>query len=568
MHTPHTPDPSPPLPSSISLSRSFPLLPSLPSFLPSTWPSPSLYRRLSSRLSTSPSTSLPMPLLPFPPSSHPHPPSYSSSSSSRPFPSLSPPHKPHPHPHPPPSLHIPPPLPLPTPHLPSHSLYLLTTTHQLTVLSSVSYLAFNFLRSFYHQRVHWAGWMWVADVSLFGTNVVMMGCGVRYWVAYAERARWDWEMGKGRGKDEGRVVGRGTSVADGNPRGETEEEQAELLLHATASSDSPLSPSSVDSSFSPSPSSTSSSTSETLPFSTPSTSSPPPFSSLASRSLVWSMFFLTMCHSSTFYLASLPGAAEVLNLVGTLLYLLSSLIPLTLSSINFFHLPPLTEPVEAALDELQYALDALAMTLYVVGSLLYLHLWRRAHAALTPMPRGGMGVGVGAVGRGVGGMVVGYLLDTELWANVWNVAGSVCYAVSVYYGLAIRVHAAEMERMRGGGREGMEGVVSEGVVAADDLSDLSEWQRALYGLTLNQKVLMSMGDLVYMISALLTARSEGQAAVAEEGERRRRGKGMRGKGEGGRRGAGGGLGGMGSDRPPIHDPKQSSHLPLSEVEVT
>ena len=539
-----------PLPSSISLPRSIPLLSSLPSLLPSSSSSPSLYRRLSSRLSTPPSSStIPMPLPP------PH--AHSRPSSLHPPPSS--PHKPPPPTSSPPTITPLPPLPLPTSSLPSHSLHLLLTTHHLTVLSSLSYLLFNFLRSFYHQHSHWPGWMWVADVALFATNVVMMGGGVSYWVAYVERKRWDWEVG-------GREGGRGGREGKGMDKaGEGEEgEQAGLLPHVAVGTDSPPSPSS--SSSSPSSSSSSSPSPSPSPHSPslPTSPSPPhplPLFSPFPSPLVWSIFFLSLFHSSTFYLRSLPGLAELLNLTGTLLYLLSSLIPLTLSSITFFHLSPLTEATEATLDELQYALDALAMTLYTVGSLLYMHLWH-AHA------RDGGKKGVGGAEGGWRGVVWRYVWDTALWANVWNVAGCVCYAVSVYYGLAIRVHTADMERIRGGvGLAGEGGVVSSGVLAADDLRDLSEWQRALYGLTLQQKALMSMGDLLYVACALMTQRGEALAAVAkEEGRSRRRGKGV-GRWKG-RSGGGGGSPGVESISLPLADPKSPTPpLTLTEVEV-
>ena len=57
-------------------------------------------------------------------------------------------------------------------------------------------------------------------------------------------------------------------------------------------------------------------------------------------------------------------------------------------------------------------------------------------------------------------------------------------------------------------------------VAADDLSDLSEWQRALFNLRSSEKLLTSTGDLMYMICAVMME-------IAERQDRRRRMKGRK-----------------------------------------
>ena len=145
------------------------------------------------------------------------------------------------------------------------------------------------------------------------------------------------------------------------------------------------------------------------------------------------------------------------------------------------------------------------MTLYVVGSLLYFHTYSRDSA------------------RGKGWAAL--LVDGALWANVWNVAGSVSYAVSVYYGLAIRIHTAQMEQLTWTVNEERQGgvvdtaPVNNGTVAADDLSDLSEWQRALFGLTFNQRMLMSAGDAMYFLCAVMM-----EVAARQDERKRKAGK--------------------------------------------
>ena len=53
-----------------------------------------------------------------------------------------------------------------------------------------------------------------------------------------------------------------------------------------------------------------------------------------------------------------------------------------------------------------------------------------------------------------------------------------------------------------------------------DLSDLSEWQRALFGLRSGEKLMTGTGDLMYMMCAVMME-------IAERQDRRRRMRGRR-----------------------------------------
>ena len=133
---------------------------------------------------------------------------------------------------------------------------------------------------------------------------------------------------------------------------------------------------------------------------------------------LFSAFVLTLFYSHTFYVSTLSGVTELLSLSGAFLYLLSSLFPLVLDT----HIFALEEETEATLDEVGYFIDSLAMTLYVVSSLLYLRLYYRDRAA--------------------GDALI--WLDGGFWSNVWNVGGSFCYLFAIGYGLSIRLYMSSV----------------------------------------------------------------------------------------------------------------------------
>ena len=420
-----------------------------------------------------------------------------------------------------PSLSVPPtaishypasPLPIATLRLlAAHSTYLGTISTHISMLSSFLYLVLNLLKSSYHSyrhNVHVVVW---CDVLLVGVNVMGVGCAMGYWCSYAERRRYEWEWdrrrtGKVGGLDgaagvEGEVVGASEgwkghedeeAVGDDDFDITEGEVQGLLMQHSTIADEAPFP--------------TSSAAAEAAPTRT----ALYPLSNFsAAVQHLFSAFTLTLFYSHTFYVSTLDGLTELLALSGAFLYLLSSLFPLVLDT----HALALQEETEATLDEIGYGVDSLAMTLYVVSSLLYLWLYYRDRPVRDTL----------------------VWLDGGFWSNVWNVGGSFCYLFAIMYGLSIRLYmssvlppsptASQQPSSIGVGADGgllmgLNGTMMDGTVEADDLSDLSEWQRALFGLRSGEKLMTSTGDLMYMMCALMME-------IADRQHRRRRMKGRK-----------------------------------------
>jgi len=209
---------------------------------------------------------------------------------------------------------------------------------------------------------------------------------------------------------------------------------------------------------------------------------------------------LTLCFpSDSSYVCCLDGVAESLNLCGSLFYLTSSLLPLASSSLAFFDVGELEEGFEAELDEITYALDAMAMIFFATGSLLYLIIWKRNY-------RGSLSCWFPPLHSLHSAPSL--CSDAELWSNIWNVAGSTFYCLSIFYGLSIRIHLAARESLNTNPSSQLlplqrSSLNVSGWVDADDYSDLTVWQRALYGLTAQQKMMMSLGDCMYLVCAVL-----------------------------------------------------------------
>ena len=390
------------------------------------------------------------------------------------------------------------PLPLSTLRLlAAHSTYLASMSTHMSMLASFLYLVLNLLKASYHSYRHSVHVVVWCDVLLVGVNLLGVGCAMGYWCSYAERRRYEWEWerrrtGKVMDADgvEGQVDGDGFKGQTQEDMDEddldiTEGEVQSLLMQHSPTTDEALS------------------AAESAPLPTELY----PLSNLsAALHHLFSAFTLTLFFSHTFYVSTLSGVTELLSLIGAFLYLLSSLFPLVLDT----HIFSLQEETEATLDEFGYVIDSLAMTIYVISSLLYLRLYYRD--------------------RAVGDALV--WLDGGFWSNVWNVGGSFCYLFAIGYGLSIRLYmssvlpptpASSMQPATMGlgldGGMGMNGSMVDGTVAADDLSDLSEWQRALFGLRSGEKLMTSTGDLMYMMCAVMME-------IAERQDRRRR---MRGR---------------------------------------
>ena len=386
--------------------------------------------------------------------------------------------------------------------LAAHSTYLASVSTHASMLSSFLYLVLNLLKASYHSYRHSVHVVVWCDVLLVGVNLLGVGCAMGYWCSYAERRRYLWEWDRRRtgkvleesAEVEGevgaeRLKGHAYEQVDEDDIDITEGEVQTLLMqHSSLTSNEPLLSSTAAD-----------------PVQYPSELYPLSNASAALQHLV-SAFTLTLFYSQTFYVSTIDGFTELLSLSGAFLYLLSSLFPLVLDT----HIFALQEETEASLDELGYVVDSLAMTLFVVSSLLYLRLYYRDRLA--------------------GDALV--WLDGNFWSNVWNVGGSFCYLFAIIYGLHIRLYMSSVlppteptasllpqPTTMGVGLDGsvlgFNGSAVDDTVAADDLSDLSEWQRALFGLRTGEKLMTSTGDLMYMLCAVMME-------IAERQDRRRR----------------------------------------------
>ena len=397
----------------------------------------------------------------------------------------------------------------------AHSLSLSSQTNHFYILASFSYLLFNLLRNYYHDHSHYQSLLFLSDAALFATNITMLLVAIAYWVSYAEMTRCEWETDRLR-----------KAAADSEK--EITEDEGESEVDALLQGEIIRTPSSP-----------------TLPHSTSSSYASGGTSAMsATLSHVLRSFVLTLLLSPAFYLSGLGGIAELINVSGAFLYFLSSTFPLVPSGVALLSLPPLHESTEAMLDELTYMLDGVAMLLYVAGALLYFHLWarsRRAAAGLTSTSLFSAHASSSSASASMplSRLLAELLLDGNLWAQLWNIAGSICYFFSVLYGLSIRIHTAEQEHLQwtedasfspettvsssplSSAAESASSNSTLGLIAADDLSDLTEWQRALFHLTASQRLMMSMGDLMYSICAVMTEVAERQE------ERRRRGRGKK-----------------------------------------
>ena len=367
------------------------------------------------------------------------------------------------------------------------------------MLSSFLYLVLNLLKSSYHSYRHSVHVVVWCDVLLVCVNLLGVGCAIGYWCSYAERRRYEWELEQRR---TGKVLeldaaGSVEGEADGYRKGQAEEYMDEEDIDITeAEAQSLLKQYTPASDEAPS-----------IALPTPTTAELYPFGNLSSAMQhLFSAFLLTLFFSHTFYVANIDGVTELLSLSGAFLYFVSSLFPLMLDT----HIFALQEETEASLDELGYVVDSLAMALFVVSSLLYLLLYARDRTVRDAR----------------------LWLDGGFWSNVWNVGGSLCYLFAIAYGLSIRLHmsaelppppappASMQAATMGVGLGdalglGLNSSLVDDTVAADDLSDLSEWQRALFGLRSGEKLMTSTGDLMYMMCAVMME-------IAERQSRRRR----------------------------------------------
>lgn len=452
-----------------------------------------------------------------------------------------------------------------------HSVLLAAHTNNITLLCSFLYLLFNYVKNYYHYIKHFKELLFIADFALFVLNCGMMVAAVSYWVSFTQRHRAEIADANHSLSSSVRNGDDGDDSGSDNDNDSIANDDAPMMeTDMLITSDLPLS---------------------ALPLSQSQSSLSPPTLLSQSPSLLkllpYRLFpvpltFLFQSLSSTLltspyhYLTTIDGVAELLNLIGSSLFVLSSVLPLMLSTHRLLlsDINNVSENVEATVDELGYVVDGVAMLIYMIGAAMYCIIWKREHDGHTDadtdtVTNTGNPMSCSLILTSTGSIQCKWWFDASFWSNVWNIAAGICYAFSIFYGLSIRIHLAQKEHLDWG-MESDEGDVSASattsatsnislntittgesfisnssmigaivsnvtqmltnssslafgsLVAADDLSDLSVWQRALYGLTEQQKLMMTLGDALYTICACCTQWAERQspaqsAATAKSG---------------------------------------------------
>jgi hypothetical protein len=183
----------------------------------------------------------------------------------------------------------------------------------------------------------------------------------------------------------------------------------------------------------------------------------------------------------TFHLRSEVGLAYFLNIVGSVGYVVSSLITLFLT----------VEQIGSArqIDRASLALDCINMLLFSVDGFLFFHVWWRENPAPT---------------------FRGKVRSVYFWANLANTASSVAYFAFVIWALRQRFRLAEEEAALQAQQQGKAGS--------------SSWYDAeLVHVKSRQRSLYFGADVVYLLYAALLelgwSREHGQQAAQQQKQR-------------------------------------------------
>jgi hypothetical protein len=195
-----------------------------------------------------------------------------------------------------------------------------------------------------------------------------------------------------------------------------------------------------------------------------------------SRGLNISWFLSTF--SNGYYIWPVEGISEWLNVLGCLLYLLSSLFPL-FSYIN------LSEVAEAHLDQATYIVDCIAMVVFCIDSYYYLRVWcenyqRDLTERIIKSPNSWSNFSSYS------------LRDAYFWTNCINIIACLCYFVSVSYGLYIRLLMPT------------NGIDTTPIKHREAYSDFTLWQRMIFNSSQQQRALMFIGDILFFFCAIFS----------------------------------------------------------------
>lgn len=440
----------------------------------------------------------------------------------------------------------------------SHSHFVTTRSNRVNLVCSLLYLLFNVIHHYSNEHFHSITFVWLSDCALSTLNGLMLVAAACYWVSYVERVKFDSEVLRMRNQlaySQSVNAQFSSPVADKLEGGFVEENlvdfvdptESENLIQQQLHADYHL-PHSHSHVTSSSPSKQRVYTAFVVYF-----LSFIPRQFGVSYSHMLQTMHVSLIVSPRLYILSVLGVAEFLNMFGSLFYYVSSFFPV-IASTQQMVLGGMRESVEAKLDEISYGFDAIAMIAFVLSAVLYFFTWKRHF----PIRQSSLSASL-----------FGFLYDPEFWANVWNSAGGVCYALSILYGLAIRVQLAQQEQdtwdyiQEGTVLEDQSIEASSNQLVFDSMSrataanisdvllnytqsvvnftmsdadklpvdvfaeaestvGLSAWQTALFGLTLEQKGMMVLGDVMYAICALVTQFADPSSSMRGGASRSRR----------------------------------------------